>query len=298
MNGVINVLKPPAMTSSDVVSHLRRILHEKRIGHTGTLDPGAAGVLPVCVGRATKIADYIMHADKEYIAEICFGIETDTLDSYGAVVGRSDATVTEDTLLEVLPEFVGKRMQKPPMYSAIKHEGKKLYQLARQGITIEKPAREIKIDSIAVLWNTENRYLLRIRCSKGTYIRTLCHEIGKRLGVCAYTSFLMRTETCGYTVDAAHTFEEIENFTKNDRLDSILTPPEEALAFMPKVSCPDYLYDILTTGTPIDLAKADYLQIEDDTRYTVFCRNDFIGVGQRAEDSLKIVTMMKLRGGS
>lgn len=297
MNGVLNILKPPAMTSSDVVTRLRRILDVRKTGHTGTLDPGAAGVLPVCVGRATKIADYIMASDKEYIAEICFGLETDTQDSYGAVVNRSDVTVSRHQLEGIIPQFLGTIMQQPPMYSAIKHEGKKLYQLARKGIELNKPARKVRIHAIDILHGADNRYLLKIQCSKGTYIRSLCADMGRALGTCAYTGFLMRTRTGGYAVEDAWTLYEIEALCKTQEIERALVPMETALDFMPRVFCEEYLYDILTTGTPVDLNKARDLQVEKDVHYAVYCRNELIGIGKRAGDTLKIISMLKLREG-
>ncbi|MEG2574563.1 MAG: tRNA pseudouridine(55) synthase TruB [Christensenella sp.] len=295
MNGVLNILKPPAMTSSDVVAHLRRILNEKKVGHTGTLDPGAAGVLPVCVGRATKIADYIMRGDKEYIAEITFGAATDTLDSYGNVTSRCACEITRNMLDEVLTSYTGTLFQKPPMYSAVKHEGKKLYQLARKGITVEKPPREVKIYAIDILHGEKNRFLLRIKCSKGTYIRTLCADIGAQLGCCAYTSFLMRTETCGYTIENAYTLDEIKELVTDGNVCSAVLPIEDALGFMKKAVCGTELYPFLTTGTPICLDKAP-MELEPDVDYAVYCDDELIGIGRKVENTLKIVSMLKNLG--
>lgn len=297
MNGVLNVLKPPAMTSSDVVTRLRRMLGVRKTGHTGTLDPGAAGVLPVCVGRATKVADYIMAAEKEYIAEICFGAETDTQDSYGVIINRADTFVSQDDLQRVIPRFLGTVMQRPPMYSAIKHEGRKLYQLARKGIEVEKPPREVCIHAIDILHAEKNRFLLKVQCSKGTYIRSLCADMGRALGAYAYTSFLMRTKTGGYRIEDAWTLDELEALCKTQEIGRAMIPLETALDFMPRICCGGYLYDILTTGTPVDLNKAPNLQVESGVTYAVYCRNELIGIGKRAADMLKIVSMLKLREG-
>ncbi len=297
MNGVLNILKPPAMTSSDVVSHVRRILGEKRVGHTGTLDPGAAGVLPVCVGRATKIADYIMRGEKEYIAEIVFGAATDTQDSYGQVVYECDCDITKERLLEVLPQFHGQLWQRPPMYSAVKHQGKKLYELARKGITVEKPPREVFVRRVEILEAAHNRFLLRIECSKGTYIRTLCADIGQALSCCAYTSFLMRTATCGYDTQTAYTMKEIEELAARGEIGSALVPMEQALSFMEKLECEPSLYRFLTTGTPVEL-KRTRLKIEEETDYAVYCKNELIGIGRKQGDTLKMVSMLKLLGES
>ncbi len=291
MNGVLNILKPPAMTSSDVVSHLRRMLGEKKIGHTGTLDPGAAGVLPVCAGRATKIADYIMRGDKEYIAEILFGVETDTLDSYGSVVRTCECSVTREMLAEVLPAFVGTLLQKPPMYSAVKHQGKKLYELARRGIEVEKPPRAVTVYEAKILHGQENRFLLRFRCSKGTYIRTLCADIGERLSCGAITSFLMRTETCGYRIEETYTLPEIESLVKENKLDDALIPLGQALAFMQKIDCDPFLMRFFATGTPIDLIKTG-IKAKENTDYAVYCGGTLVGIGRRVGDRLKIMSML------
>lgn len=291
MNGVLNILKPPAMTSSDVVSHLRRILGEKKIGHTGTLDPGAAGVLPVCVGRATKIADYIMRGDKEYIAEITFGTETDTLDSYGSVVRTCKCSVTREMLLEVLPAFVGRLLQKPPMYSAVKHQGKKLYELARKGIQVEKPPRAVTVYEAEILHGQENRFLLRFRCSKGTYIRTLCADVGERLSCGAFTSFLMRTETCGYQTEEAYTLNEIESLVMENRLNDALIPLEKALGFMQRIDCDPFLMRFFATGTPVDLIKTG-IKAKENTDYVVYCGSTLVGIGKRMGETLKIISML------
>lgn len=297
MNGVLNLLKPPAMTSSDVVFHVRRILGQKKVGHTGTLDPGAAGVLPVCIGRATKIADYIMHGNKEYIAEITFGMETDTQDSYGRVTHMSDGDITREQLESILPDFIGKLLQKPPMYSAIKHEGKKLYELARKGIVVEKPPREIYVHELELIRGMRKRFLLRVRCSKGTYIRSLCADIGRKLSVCAYMSFLMRTETCGFRVEDAYTLSEIEGLADNGGVEAAVQPIEQAISFLETLRCKPYLYRFLTTGTPVDLDKAN-LQVQDSTNYAVYCKDELIGIGKKAGNTLKIVSMLKELGDS
>ena len=175
MEGVVNVLKPPGMTSSDAVVDIRHIFGTRRVGHTGTLDPGAAGVLPICVGRATRLFDYLVEKEKTYIAELCFGAKTDTQDSYGRCLEKSDVQVSRSDLESVLPKFHGAIQQIAPMYSAVKCGGKKLCDIARQGQEVELAARKATIYEILVLDEIAfNRFLIRIRCSRGTYIRTLC----------------------------------------------------------------------------------------------------------------------------
>ncbi len=236
MEGVINLLKPPGMTSSDAVTDIRRIYHMKRVGHTGTLDPGAAGVLPICLGRATRIFDYLMDKRKTYIAEICFGRATDTQDSYGIVTARSDARVTEDMVKAVLPAFTGEIEQIAPMYSAVHFEGKKLYQLAREGAETVERVRSISIHGLEYIGMTdENRFRIRIECSKGTYIRTLCADIGEALGVPSHMSFLMRTRSGAFGIDDAYTVAELIRLKEEDRLAQTVTPIEDALSMLPEI---------------------------------------------------------------
>lgn len=236
MEGVINLLKPPGMTSSDAVTDIRRIYHMKRVGHTGTLDPGAAGVLPICLGRATRIFDYLMDKRKTYIAEVCFGRATDTQDSYGTVTARSDARVTEDMVKAVLPAFTGEIEQIAPMYSAVHFEGKKLYQLAREGAETVERVRSISIHGLEYIGMTdENRFRIRIECSKGTYIRTLCADIGEALGVPSHMSFLMRTQSGAFNIDDAYTVAELIRLKEEDCLAQTVTPIEDALSMLPQI---------------------------------------------------------------
>lgn len=209
MNGVVIVDKPAGKTSHDVVSMMRKIYKTRRVGHTGTLDPMATGVLPICVGNATKAADMLTAADKKYSAVLKLGVKTDTLDIEGAVLEECDVNVTEDAVREVIESFVGEQEQLPPMYSAIKQNGKKLYELAREGKVVEREKRKITIFSIYIQ-KIELPYIsIDVHCSKGTYIRSLCDDIGSRLGCGAIMTELRRTETAGFCIDEAHTVEEL-----------------------------------------------------------------------------------------
>ena len=212
MNGVINVLKPPAMSSNGVTVFLKKTLNEKRVGHAGTLDPGAAGVLVVLLGRAARLSDYLMGHDKVYVAELHFGRRTDTLDSYGVCTAekQTDRTRLAERLEAACQAFLGEQMQTPPAYSAIKVGGKKSYELARRGIDLPKPPRRVYISGIEVLAQTgPEQFLLRIRCSKGTYVRTLLEDIAASMGELAYTSFLMRERSGEFAVQQAWTPEEV-----------------------------------------------------------------------------------------
>ena len=217
MHGVLNFLKPPGMTSHDAVAFVRRTFGIKRVGHTGTLDPAAAGVLPICIGQATRLVEYLQSGRKTYIAEITFGIETDTLDATGEVVSTGDAShVNLDNLRATLDQFRGTISQTPPMYSAIKRDGKKLYELAREGASeaeLDIQPRQVEIYNLFVPRNftssTRTRAMLRIECGSGTYIRSLVRDIGRQLGCGATMSFLVRTQNGAFGIGAAHTPEEV-----------------------------------------------------------------------------------------
>ena len=217
MHGVLNFFKPPGMTSHDAVAFVRRTFNTKRVGHTGTLDPAAAGVLPICIGQATRLVEYLQAGRKTYIAEITFGIETDTLDATGEVTATSDAShVNLDNLRATLDQFRGTISQTPPMYSAIKRDGKKLYELAREGADeaeLNIQPRQVEIYSLVVprdfASSTRTRAMLRIECGSGTYIRSLVRDIGRALGCGATMSFLVRTQNGAFRIGDAHTPEEV-----------------------------------------------------------------------------------------
>ena len=218
MNGIININKPKGFTSHDVVAKLRGILSTKKIGHTGTLDPDAVGVLPICVGKATKTADMLTATDKQYIAKVALGTETDTQDASGTVVKSAKVDVTEEDIQRTVRNFIGEIEQIPPMYSAIKVDGKKLYELAREGKEIEREPRKIFIKEIQIQEiNLEGKYFtMKVDCSKGTYIRTLCTDIGRDLGCYAHMAELCRTKSGRFFLETAVTLEEVEEMVKNE----------------------------------------------------------------------------------
>ncbi len=219
MDGIVNILKPSGMTSHDVVSFVRRCTNIKKVGHTGTLDPQAVGVLPICIGKATKVADLLTSQDKHYRAEIKLGITTDTQDSTGEILTQEMVELSVDKISEVIYSFKGDINQVPPMYSAIKVKGQKLYELARKGIEIKREPRKVKIHEIKILDIDLNEHtiLIDVKCSKGTYIRTLCYDIGKALGCGAHMSFLLRTKSGMFTLEKAVTVEKFEQFCKEER---------------------------------------------------------------------------------
>lgn len=223
MDGILNVLKPPGMTSHDVVSFARRLFKVKRIGHTGTLDPGVAGVLILCIGKATRLVEYILETGKAYRSELTLGITTDTQDVFGTVLEKKEEFLLDYCLVEkTLKEFEGKIRQIPPMYSAVRHQGKKLYELARIGEEVERQEREVEIKSLKLLGYQDyveqglvsgSKIIFEVECSKGTYIRTLCADIGKRLGCGAHMSHLVRTKVGKFSLERAWTLEELTSLT-------------------------------------------------------------------------------------
>lgn len=211
MDGIVNVMKPAGMTSHDVVAKLRKIYHTRKVGHTGTLDPDAVGVLPVCVGQATRLVEYLTDKEKVYKTILKFGAETNTQDASGEVVGTTDLPIlTKEEFVAVMQQFIGKIEQVPPMYSAIKKDGKPLYELARQGVTVEVKPRPIVISEIQVLMYNQESAMLQVRCGKGTYIRTLCQDIGRACGSSAYMAYLMRVASGIFGIDTAVSLEKLE----------------------------------------------------------------------------------------
>lgn len=233
MDGVLNLLKPPGMTSHDAVAFVRRTLGVKKVGHTGTLDPGVAGVLPVCVGKATRLAEYIAGSDKAYRAEITFGVTTSTQDSFGEVLAEADAAhLTRGDVAYALTRFHGPIDQVPPMVSAVKVEGRRLYELAREGVEVERAPRRVTIHKLQLLdFRPGPRPVayVDVVCSKGTYVRTLAHDLGQYLRVGAHLSYLVRTRSGGFALADAATLEELAAGQAR------LLPPAAALGGMPRL---------------------------------------------------------------
>ena len=251
MNGIIVIDKPAGWTSHDVVAKLRGILHERRIGHGGTLDPMATGVLPVFVGRATRAVEFLENSDKEYIAGIKIGVVTDTQDITGNVMSTCECNITAAMLNDILPEFTGEQEQIPPMYSAIKQNGRKLYELARKGVEVERKARRINISELELVSAGENEAVLRVVCSKGTYIRTLCHDIGARLGCGAVMSGLRRTRAGAYTVADAVKLEDVSP--------ELLMPVDTVFRSYPSCTADEQQEKKCRCGAEFDTAEADGL---------------------------------------
>ena len=252
MKGIINVLKPPGMTSHDVIYWIRKVLGVKKAGHTGTLDPGATGVLPICIGVATKIIPYMNGNRKVYRAKIVFGQTTDTQDKYGQVLKQSKPDFNLSQLNRTLEVFTGKIKQRPSIYSAIKVKGKKLYDYARQGDSVDIPIRDIYIYNIKLIHHKIPDYaFIEVECSEGTYIRTLCSDIGEHLGCGAYMGFLLRTQSGGFNLSFSNTLEEIELKYKNNQIEDILLPLDYALNLYSKIYIKESAEKSLKNGNPI-----------------------------------------------
>jgi tRNA pseudouridine55 synthase len=288
LNGIINVLKPPGMTSHDVVSFIRRIAKTKKAGHTGTLDPGAAGVLPVCLGNATRVIEYMSDDIKRYRAEMTLGKTTDTQDGFGRTVEVFDAScISKNQVEKVLIGFIGIQAQVPPMVSAIKHKGRKLYELAREGVEIERKARDIHIYSIKIIkfsgFGSPNpEVLFDIECSRGTYVRTICHDAGAELGCGGYMSFLVRTSANGFSIFEALTLEDIKCLGEQDKWSEVLLPLEKAV-FFPEVWIHEGAVQSVKHGNKVYFPgiKSIPEKLVVEQKVKIICENEgFIAVGK------------------
>ncbi len=252
-NGIIVIDKPADWTSMDVCAKLRGILREKRVGHAGTLDPMATGVLPVFIGRATRAVEFADKGDKEYVAGLKLGLATNTQDTSGEILTQHPVSVTAEQLESVLDQFRGDILQVPPMYSAIKINGKKLYELARKGREVERPARPVTIHSLTVEGQTApDEFILRVRCSKGTYVRTLCHDIGAALGCGGCMSSLRRTMAAGFTLEQAVTLDDIQAAADPAAL---LLGTDSLFADLPELTLPEGEERKLRNGMTLVMPK-------------------------------------------
>ncbi|SFH99964.1 tRNA pseudouridine55 synthase [Pseudobutyrivibrio sp. OR37] len=296
-SGIINVYKEAGYTSFDVVARLRGILKIKKIGHTGTLDPDATGVLPVCVGKATKLCDMLTDKDKVYECVMMLGVETDTYDLSGRVLSRKSVTSSEEEIVAAINSFVGDIMQVPPMYSALKVNGKKLYELAREGKEVERKPRPVTIFSIDILNISLPEVSIRIHCSKGTYIRSLCHDVGEVLGCGCAMKSLIRTRVSMFDIADARTLDEIERIVKAGNLDGIMLPIDQAFEGMETVFVipSEEAIKHAVNGVPIPSTEVFAESIsgfEEGKRYRIYLPdNRFIGVYSYNED---IFTLEKM----
>ncbi len=254
-HGIINVYKEAGYTSHDVVAKLRGICKQKKIGHTGTLDPDAVGVLPVCLGSGTRLVDMLANERKEYVAVLRLGIVTDTQDISGKVLQEMDADVAPEEVEKAVMSFLGDSMQMPPMYSALKVNGKKLYELAREGKEVERAKRPIVIYSLEILKRQHPDYTIRVECSKGTYIRTLCHDIGQRLGCGGVMASLERTKVGRFTVGQAITLSELDELARQGELSKAVVPVDEMLEGLPRLTVRKEAFVRLKNGNQLKVAE-------------------------------------------
>lgn len=294
IHGIINVYKEKGFTSHDVVAKLRGIVGQKKIGHTGTLDPDATGVLPVCLGKATKLCDLLTDKNKTYEAVLLLGKTTDTQDITGEVLEeKSTEALTEEKVREAIEGFIGDYEQIPPMYSALKVNGKKLYELAREGKVIERKARPVKILDIQILEIDLPKVRMEVSCSKGTYIRTLCHDIGEKLGCGGCMESLIRTRVSTFRIEDAKTLDEIETLKQEGKLAELLVPIDAMFPSYPKITVKDDWNAFAKNGNPLDLKMLkEACGQDEETQVRLYDESGkFIAIYQWKEKKYHIVKM-------
>lgn len=294
--GFLNVLKPPGMSSAQVVGYVRRLLNGAKTGHAGTLDPEAAGVLPLMVGKATRLFDYMQEKEKAYVAEAAFGAATDTQDAQGVVTESGDQYPDEARIREALAGFTGKQMQRPPAYSAIKVDGRRLYDLARSGAAAVAGEREVTVYELSLRQMMERHgALLYVRCSKGFYVRTLCHDLGQALGCPAHLRFLLRTRSGVFTLETARTLERLQAAAEAGTLKRELLPPEAALGHLPRARVPADLEKMLRTGGRLPWRRFSDLHgtgAETGTPACLWMNGSLCAIGERRGDEIKVRTWL------
>lgn len=293
--GLIIINKTEGPTSQAVVNRVKRLLGAEKAGHTGTLDPMATGVLPVLVGRAVKASEFMLTEDKHYGATLLLGEERDTEDVTGELIAECDDIPGEGEVLAAISSFVGEIEQTPPMYSALKVGGKKLCDLAREGKTVERAARRVTVYSIEARRLSEREYYLDVRCSKGTYIRTLCADIGRTLGVGGVMKTLVRLSAAGFGIDEAITLEELEALDESARAGRVL-PTERIFASLGTVRLPDFFARLAHSGLEIYLKKIG-IALDEGVRVKLYDENGFFAVGEvrSYEDGLAIKPIRQFR---
>jgi tRNA pseudouridine55 synthase len=285
MNGIINVYKPTGITSFDVVRKIRKISNVKKVGHAGTLDPEASGVLLVCIGKATKAIDFIMGDFKIYETELKLGVITDTYDREGKILKETEVIASEEEIIKAIRTFIGEIKQVPPMYSALKVNGKKLYELARAGIEIEREARDIVIYSIDITEVKSPYVKFRVKCSKGTYIRSLCYDIGELLKCGGMMWNLERTAIGGFNIENSINIDNlnVENINEN------IMPIENIFQNNTKITVEDRFIKFLLNGVVVK-DKALTCKFKVDSTYSIYNNeNDFIGIADKSNDGIKLI---------
>ena len=290
MNGILLINKPQGFTSFDVIAKLRGILKIKRLGHAGTLDPMATGVLPVFVGKATRACDIIPNNEKSYTADFRLGVVTDTQDSTGTVINTFDKKVSEDEIISVLECFRGEIDQLPPMYSAVSVNGKRLYDLARQGIEVERKSRKITVDKLEILSFDEESQTGRlfISCSKGTYIRTIIHDVGEKLSTGGIMTGLARNSSSGFKLKDCYTLEQVQQMKDNDSLEDAIIPVDKAFESYDEIQLSDVQTSMYRNGVKLDLNRVIY-----NSKMNIFRvysnENVFLGIAKTDTDTMELV---------
>lgn len=291
--GFLNVLKPPGMSSAQVVGYVRHLLGGVKAGHAGTLDPEAAGVLPVMVGKAARLFDYLQDKEKEYVAEVAFGVATDTQDAQGVPVACADCWPDEAAIAAVLPRFMGEIMQTPPMYSALKQDGQRLYDLARRGQEASVPARAVTVYSLSLTGLTpDHGALLHVRCSKGFYVRTLCHDLGVALNCPAHMRFLLRTRSGPFGLETAFTLEALAEMAEQGTLAGCLLAPETCLGHMPMAQVPPDLEKAVRNGGRVPWNRFAAQGIDGQVSFGLMLRGEMLAVAQRQGGEVKVRTWL------
>ncbi len=291
MNGILLVDKPQGFTSFDVIAKLRGILKIKRLGHAGTLDPIATGVLPVFVGKSTRACDIIPNNEKSYTADFALGKITDTQDITGNVVKTFDKTVSREEIENILNNFKGCINQLPPMYSAVSVNGKRLYDLARQGIEVERQTREVFIENIKLIDFDEDKQTGRlfIACSKGTYIRTIIHDIGNQLLCGGVMTALVRNSSSGFKLDDCHSISQIEKLMVEDKIESIIIPVDKVFESYAKIELTGVQTKMYKNGVRLDLNRVNIKNINSQ-KYRVYSfDNEFLGIASENIENMELV---------
>lgn len=291
--GFLNVLKPPGMSSAQVVGYARRLLGGVKAGHAGTLDPEAAGVLPLMIGKATRLFDDLQDKDKEYVAEVAFGVATDTQDAQGVPVARGDRWPDEAAIAAVLPRFTGEILQTPPMYSALKQDGRRLYDLARRGCEAVVPARKVTVYALRLTGLTPGHgALLSVCCSRGFYVRTLCRDLGEALGCPAHMRFLLRTRSGPFALDTSLTLEALAEKAAQGTLAGCLLPPEAGIVHMPMAEVPLDLAKAVRNGGHVPWARFAAQGVDAERPFGLRLEGALLGVARRQGEEVKVRTWL------
>lgn len=288
MNGFLNILKPPGMTSAAVVAVVRRLTGEKRVGHAGTLDPEASGVLPIMIGKAARLFDYLVDKEKEYVAEVAFGTATDTQDATGRVIARGENYPDWAQIEAAAASQTGDIWQRPSMYSAIKQDGVTMYERARRGETVEVPLRQVHVEHIALHSETaDHGALMTVRCGRGTYIRSICNDMGEFVGCPAHMRFLLRSQSGAFRLDTAMTLEEAAAFQAAGRLAENLLPADMPLQHLPRVDARASARKMVVNGAKVPLSRVDgWENLCEGQPTRVYLDGEFWGMAERAGDML------------